>query len=178
MNPRHTRCRRPRGCHDARHSAAFSLIEAVMAMLIVSIMFTAALNTLSGARLAQERVAERSRGLQLAQAKLTEIMALPYEEPVQAVMFGPESGEGTPRFPFDDVDDFHNWSESPVRDRQGQVVPGLENGRRTVTVTFVDPDNQLAVSSTETGVKCVTVTVWRDQRQIATAVALKTRASD
>lgn len=174
MQPERDRLRRVATCR-----AGFSLVEAVMAMLIVSVMFVAALNTLGGSRLTQQRTNDRMRGTQMAQELLGEILARRYADPDGNAVFGLEGNESnTARIDFDDVDDYHKWSASPPVDASGSVMAGMSGWKQEVSVAFVDPDDELAEVNHDTGVKRITVTVYRGARVVGSAVALKTSGGD
>jgi len=162
-----------------RHRAGLSLVETVVSMLIVSIVFTAALNTLGSSRMSQQRIVDRMRGSYLAQELLSEIMTRAYEDPVHTPVFGLEPAQANAkRKDYNDVDDYHNWSASPPQDADGNALTDFTGWRRSVHVTYVDPDNKLLPTTTPTGLKRITVSVYMGSILVAEAVALKSKASD
>ncbi|MFC1635707.1 prepilin-type N-terminal cleavage/methylation domain-containing protein [Planctomycetota bacterium] len=153
----------------------FTLVEAVVSMLIVSVMFVAALSTVGASRLSQFKTSRASRGQALAESLMAEILRQDYLDPNGTPVFGPESGEaGATRAAFDDVDDYHGWSSSPPTNRDGTAISAMEGWQRSVTVEWVDPMDVTQVQGSETNAKRVTVTVSVDNMPVATLVAIRT----
>jgi prepilin-type N-terminal cleavage/methylation domain-containing protein len=151
---------------------ALTLVECVVALVIVSVMLVAALNTVGASRLGQFKNGCSLRGQGLAHSLLSDILNLAYEDPQGgSAVFGPETGE---TFPFDDADDYASWS-GQVKDPNGVGLPGLENWTWSVAVDRVDPLDITQVRTTETGLKRITVTVRSAGRPVATAMALKAK---
>ncbi len=153
----------------------FTMIEAAFSLVIVSAMLVAALHTIGTTQMMQYKLTSQSRALLLAEDLLTEILQLPYEEPVQTpILMGPEAGEaGGSRKLFDDVDDYEGWSKSPPEDRDGVVVPETDGYRRIVTVQWIDPEDVVTVRGGETGLKRVRVSVEFDGHHVVTVTALR-----
>src|SRR5690349_18095656 len=126
-----------------RHHAGFTLVESIMSILIVGVMYVAALNTLGASRVSQATIADQRRGHELAQQLLVEIVALPYADPTTGTTtFGPEAGESTTsRSLFDDIDDYNGWSETPPKLKDGTTISNLTNWSRRVTVEWVKTNN-------------------------------------
>ncbi|GAB4187591.1 MAG: hypothetical protein Kow00105_02250 [Phycisphaeraceae bacterium] len=155
----------------------FTLVEAVMSILIVGLMLVAALNTVGASKVAQARQSEQVQGPMLAQDLLAEILSESFEEPVDTPGFGRESGEsGGDRADWDDVDDYDGWSGSPPQAKDGTELPGLSGWERTVKVSWAVPNNPDLDSATATGIKKVTVTVRHQGRVVATLISLRSNA--
>jgi type II secretory pathway pseudopilin PulG len=160
---------------NSRGRGGFTLVEAVISTVIVSVMFVAALNTVGAARLTQHKAALAGRGRMFASSLMQEILQQSYQEPGTTWVFGREAGESdTSRAAYDDVDDYHGWTESPPTAKDGAALPNSANWSRTVTVEWVDPLNSKQVSATETGAKRITVVVAFRNVPQATAVAVRT----
>jgi len=180
IEPAHLRL----GCYVAsraglnpRSSGGFTLIEAVMSMLIVGLMLVAALNTLGASKLSQSRNAEQVIGPALAEDLLTEILSQVYEEPDDTVEFGRESGEsGGNRENWDDIDDYDDWSSSPPEDKSGDALPGLDGWGREVKVYWVDMTDLDQKVSSSVGLKRIDLKVTRNGRVITQVSALRTYA--
>lgn len=165
--------RRP--CHPRR--GAFSLVEVVVSVLIVSGLFVAALSALAAAKTGRYVLTERSRGVLLAQDLLAEILQQPYEDPETPGVFGREGAEvGTTRQDFDDVDDYRAWSASPPQRKDGSVIPGTEGYARSATVQWANPANLDEASASPTGVKRITVTVRHNDRIVGQLLGVRTEA--
>ncbi|OHB74408.1 MAG: hypothetical protein A2Z25_19770 [Planctomycetes bacterium RBG_16_55_9] len=67
----------------------FTLVEAVMSMLIVGTMLVAALSTVGASRLSQYKTSRSHCGRLLAESLMAEILRQDYQEPGGAVAFGP-----------------------------------------------------------------------------------------
>jgi hypothetical protein len=160
--------------HPAR---GFALVEAVLSIVIVSVMLVASLRTVAAARAGQTFANDRLRGVSLAQDLMTEICDKPYSDPDETPIFGPEPTEVLAgRTAFDDVDDYAGYSASPPRDRSNVLMSGLANWGRSVEVVWVNPADLTQASLVETGVKRITVTVTRRDVPVARLVALRTAA--
>ena len=156
----------------------FSLVEVVVSTIVVALLLVAGMQTAGASKSLQYRAATAGRGTLLAQALLSEVLAKPYAELNNLESIGPEPGEGG-RAAFDDVDDFHGWSDSPPTwpDGSAMALHGGGGWGRSVTVEWVGPlDLTGAAVAADGGVKRVTVTVARDGLTVATLVGIKTDA--
>ena len=61
--------------------AGFTLVEAAISIVLVSVMLVAALNTVGAAKLGQQKTAARGRAHLLAQELMSEIMRQDYADP-------------------------------------------------------------------------------------------------
>ncbi len=153
----------------------FTLVEAVVSIVIVGVMLVAGLTTVGASRRGQYLIATRSRGQLLAQELMSEILTQRYEEPDDAPLFGLEAGElQVIRTDWDDVDDYLDWVSSPPRDRDGGAIPYLDDWTRSVAVERVNPANLMETSGVETGVKRITVTVQCGEKVVASMTAIRT----
>ncbi|MGH7179607.1 MAG: type II secretion system protein [Tepidisphaeraceae bacterium] len=153
----------------------FTIIEASVSVIIVSVMLVAALQTVSQAALLQHRIGQRARAKELARAMMTEILQQAYVEPGASPTFGPEPGEV--RSGFDDVDDYNGLVEaSPTsKDGTGLTVNRGATWSRSVTVVWANPVTLATASpQVETGAKKITVTVFSGGSQIESLVAIRT----
>jgi type II secretory pathway pseudopilin PulG len=158
-----------------RPRAGFTLVEAVISTVIVSVMFVAALTTVGASRLTQHKGGLVGRGRLLAESLMSEILLQSYQELGETYVFGRESGESAAeRATYDDVDDYHGWSESPPVAKDGTSLPNGANWRRTVAVEWVDPADPQQVSGTETGAKRILVTALHQGVPQALLVAIRT----
>lgn len=157
--------------------AGFSLVEAVIATLLVGVLLVAATRAVGASVRSQRIMADRSQAACLADALISEIHQQDYMEPgASSSNIGRESGESSSsRSNWDDVDDYHGLTESPPRDRNGSAIPGLAGWERKVTVRWVSLNDITSVSGLETGVKRIMVSVSRDGRHLATRVMIRTQ---
>ena len=155
---------------------AFSMVEAVVSIVVVGGMLVAALNTVGANATAQYKMSEREQARFLAEALLTEILEMPYEDETDPNNIGRESGESSvTRADFDDVDDYKNWADN-AEDKQGTVIPAVEGYTRDVKVKWVTLNDTSVISGSETGVKRVRVTVSRNGKEILTVTGFRTEA--
>jgi MSHA pilin protein MshD len=154
-----------------------TLVEAVMACLVVSILMVSAMRAAGMVARYQFATSDRARARFLAGQMMTDVLSYPYQDPLVTPVFGIETGEvATNKTTFDDVDDFNGWNESPPQDRDGNAMTELAGWKRYVSVAWVTSANVSTVSATETGIKRVTVTVSKNNVTLSTRVAIKVNA--
>jgi len=123
-----------------------TLVELVMAIVIISIAVVSVLNlfALTAGRSADPLLTRQS--LAIAESLLEEIMSQPFtinDLDGGANAIGPEAGEsrGSTTAPFDHVDDYHGYTMNGIVGADGTAVAGLENFGATVTVQQQALDN-------------------------------------
>jgi MSHA pilin protein MshD len=145
---------------------ALTLLEVVVATLIVGVMAVVALNALGAVTRSSQSFGNRAVALGLAEDLMAEIMQVAYSDPDQDPVFGREASESaSPRTQFDDVDDYQNWNHEPPQDRNGAPLADRTEWRRRVTVENVSATNptQVVSNNIDTGVKRIHVFVeYRD----------------
>jgi len=154
---------------------AFSIVETVFSILLVSGVVVAALNSVGAATSSRHFVDGKARGQLLAESLMTEIMAQGYVDDSGAATLGPEMAEvDVDRNEFDDVDDYRNYIDSPPKNREGELISGFSNWSRTVSVVLADPVLPNNLAAEDAGVKKIKITVKCDGVPVATLVAFKT----
>jgi len=142
----------------------FALIILAVAMVGYSQIFSIAIKSSSRAK--HDIIA-----LNLAAGLLAEIMARDFEEAGSPGSFTREEGDN--RYEFDDIDDYHNWSENPPKtagkssgggylDMNGTSgTPNYSKYTRSVVVSFaiLEDDGDVVDDAGPTDYKKVTVTV-------------------
>jgi hypothetical protein len=137
----------------------------------------AALNALSASKRREAGTTNQVRGKQLAADLVNEILRQAYEEPAGTATFGPETGESIGnRTLFDDVDDYSNWTSTPPKDRSGTVITGFTGWTQSVTVAWADPATLATTTSTNTGLKKITVSISRSSTTVAQIVCYRSAA--
>jgi prepilin-type N-terminal cleavage/methylation domain-containing protein len=162
--------------HSARAGArrGFSLLEAVIAMVLVGLVLVAAFHVLGGTTQSTHLTAQYGTGLLLAEQLLAEVLACDYADPDQTPVFGPEPGEsGAGRNGFDDVDDYHDWSGTPTA-ATGASLNGFDGWTRAVEVAYADPNDFLDTVGSDRGIKRITVTASYGGKTMAELVAYRT----
>ncbi len=152
-------------------------MEAAVSCALVGILLVAAMRTVGMSVVAQCRSAEQATGRLLADGLMAEVLAKAYEDPDTTPRFGLESGESSvSRAAFDDVDDYHGWSESPPEFPDGATMPDLTGWQRTVAVDWVDPSDPSRIVGWDTGAKRITVAVGHNGVAVCTRTAIRTEA--
>jgi len=156
----------------------FTLVEAVICILLIGVALVAALRTVGATARSSAITERRATGMMLAHDLMSEILALPYDDPDGALL-GLETGELlTDRTTFDDVDDFDGYAESPLRDADGDAISGFTGWERRVDVDLVKPDAPDSVRLSDGGAKRIVVTVHRGDLEVARVRAVRTVAWD
>ena len=152
-----------------------SLIEVVVSTMIVGVLMVATLNALGAATSSSRTSGNRSVAIALADDLMAEILKAKYVDPGSSPVFGPETGEsGTSRAAFNDVDDYNGWSEQPPQAHDGTQMTDRSDWQRRVTVERVTASDPTATSSSETGVKRITVDVDYKGTNMIEQTALRT----
>jgi len=163
---------RPDNIPRARRKG-LTLIEGMVSTVIVSTMLVMVLNTLGSSVRGKEIRQAKSRGPTLAQQLMAEILQANYKDADETPVFGREASEtGTTRSSFDDVDDYHNWSSAP-EEKDGTAIANLSGWNRSVTVQYVQPSSPTTVSSSDQGIKRITITVTDPYDQKTSLVAIR-----
>lgn len=117
-----------------------TLIELIVFIVVVSIALLALTNVFNQAAMSNVDPLIRIRALEAAQAKLDEIIALKYDEAT------PTGGipacslcTNTPDSNYNDVDDFHGWSDTPYTGYSRSVTVTTNSNIKTISVTVNAP---------------------------------------
>jgi prepilin-type N-terminal cleavage/methylation domain-containing protein len=195
--------RRPARRHSTRRRSAasrphrrasrrgFTLVETAISSLLVGILLAASMQTVGTVFRQRSLAADKMTARLLADQMLAEVLEMSYQEPHGAAQFGPESGEAGSRALFDDADDFHGYSESPPKYRDGTSMTQWTGWTRSVAVEEVATNDPVMTATltaggitvglgvrsggpVSTGVRKITVTVRRNGTIVATAHGLRT----
>lgn len=177
-------------CPTRLHPRGFTLAEAAISTLVVSVMMAAALTSVARTGAFRRVANDQQTAHLLAEQLMAEILARSYWDPSSATStnIGPSSTERAVgnRSAFDDVDDYHGWIESPPEGPDGTDLVGQTGWYRLVQVSFVDYSNLAAAIVSDNGLKRIYVEVGRvraggtaatptDRRPIATLVSIAGR---
>ena len=103
----------------------------------------------------------------LAVELIEEITERNYADRSNINLFGPEPAQvGPDRTLYDDVDDYHKWSNSPPLDHFGQPYKQYGDFTRSVEVQYVKAADFSLTSIADEGFKQVVVTVSRNGREL------------
>ncbi len=157
----------------------FTLIEATMSIVVVSVMLVGALRLLGSARAGELTAQRRAVAHALAQDLMSEIVDSNYADPDDGDTLGAKIAEITGnRSLFDDVGDYDTWTASPPQAKDGTELADFAGYERTVSVEWAQLDTLTLDSGSASGVKRITVTVNHGGRTHATLVAYRTDAYD
>jgi prepilin-type N-terminal cleavage/methylation domain-containing protein len=154
-----------------------SLIEVTISMVIVSILSMGVIQMLGISAQARAMSSDRVRGQHLANQMLAEIQSKHWHDPDNGIAsFGVAGDEydGKTRLLYDDIDDYHNWTQSPPLEPNGDGISGFDGWERSVEVHYaLISGGAVTTSGTFQRAKLITVTVKRNGRTIATASAIR-----
>jgi MSHA pilin protein MshD len=149
---------------------AFTLAEAIIAVVITSGMLVASLNVIGSAAKSRSIQLERTKGSALARDLMAEVVRNRYKDPLNTV-FGAEGGET--RSTFDDIDDYNGYVETSAKARDGTVLPGAAGWTRRVDVAWVQVNDLVTVRSLDGHLKRITVTVTSPGGRVTSLVSLR-----
>lgn len=159
-----------------RAARAFTIVEAVLCMVVISLMLAAAFSVSGQSARARLVISEQRTADLLSRRLLAEILQKRYREqpvPNQA----PEAGEDQRiRLSLDDVDDFNGLDLSPPTDASDVPIPGAANWKQRVRVELVRFDvasKRIVASATDVGLKLITVTTTSPRGVVSTVTALR-----
>ncbi|MEQ9455234.1 MAG: carbohydrate binding domain-containing protein [Phycisphaeraceae bacterium] len=148
--------RGPRRGHRVRRG--FTLVETILAVVIVSLTVVAALASVAAVARTERIGLDSAQGHFLAQLLMSEVLACHYSDLSFAPgSFGLGAGESqSDRTTLNDIDDYHGLVESPVTYADGTAVPGAAGWSRRVSVTRVN-GSTLGLSGSDTGLRKIVV---------------------
>jgi type II secretory pathway pseudopilin PulG len=160
-----------------RQRGGNSLVELVVATLIVGVLLVAALQAVGQSLLSQARTADLVQSQALARTLLAEILDKSYQEPGSTnPPIGLDTGETAGnRNTYDDADDYHGLSESPPAGADGIAIAAYAGWTRNVTVTWVDPAT-LVQTGAESGAKKIIVSMTHNGIAAGSAIGYRTSA--
>jgi hypothetical protein len=159
-----------------RGRRASSLAELVVTTVLVGVLMTAALSSTGQSLLSQRKCGDRVIGRYLSQSLLADIQAKTFKDPDAIVpLLGLDLGETLGlQSSYDDVDDYHGYSESPPKKPDGTPLSGYAGWSRTVEVESLDPVTLAVSTSADTGIKRIKVTAAYNGVTIHSIYGLRT----
>lgn len=132
-----------------------TLMEMIVFIVVVSIALTVLTAAYNQSVIKSAEPLIRQKSLNLAQAKMDEILALKYDAmtptggvPACSSTAAPACNN-TPDADMNDVDDFHNQSDTPFTGYQRQVTVSTANNRKTIQVRVTAPDSSSILLTAE-----------------------------
>jgi hypothetical protein len=152
-------------------------VECAVSTLLTAVVIVGALQCVAATQRIRRAMREQRQDRELAQQLLSEIVQGFYLEPSGSATFGAEGDETLGnRSLFDDVDDYHLWSEGPPAGKDGSPLTGFAGWTRQVTVSWVDPANPNNAVGSDQGIKKISVSVTSPFGKTTTLAALRSSA--
>lgn len=132
-----------------------TLLEMIVFIVVVSIALTTLTAVYNQSVSTAAEPLMRQRALNLAQAKMDEILALKYDEatPTGGIPACDSTGglpcTYLPDANMNDVDDFHNQTDQPFTNYQRQVIVTRINNNKRIQVRVTAPDSSSIVLTAE-----------------------------
>ena len=157
--------------------AGFTLIEVVMATVIVGVGVGVLLTAVAATTRANGSGRELTQAVFLAQAIREWTIRLPFSDTDPGDQGNPPGPDGTdPQVFVDDLDDLIDVTYSPPRNGQGVAVTTLAGWSQTITITWRDPDSvTTVVPAGSSDLACVEVRVSHQGRPVLSTDWLVTR---
>jgi MSHA pilin protein MshD len=142
---------------NKRRMAGVTLVELVVAMVIVGIALAGLMTVYNRASIASADPLITQQMLAIGETMMEEVMLKPYES---------TTGTKSTRAQYDALDDYASYAKQTVTDVDGNAIAGLERYRVAVTV---GPAGQPLPGIATADVKRIVVTVWNgDQNLVLT----------
>lgn len=161
--------------------SAFSLVEAMLALVLASGALVAALGVVSSSAQAEAHAKTRAIADSLVAETLADVSGTAFEQPGGIGSFGRNASETgvTSRSGLNDVDDYDKWSESPPLDFTGEKRTDLAGWKVTVDIVRVSLANPEGPTVTyDSRVKRVTVAASLNGKVLSSQTVYRTSAWD
>jgi MSHA pilin protein MshD len=139
---------------NKRRMAGVTLVELVVAMVIVGVALAGLVSVYNRASIASTDPLITQQMLAIGETMMEEVMLKPYES---------TTGTKSTRAQFDALDDYANYAKQAVTDVDGNAIAGLERYRVAVTV---GPAGQPLPGIATADVKRIVVTVWNGNQNL------------
>ena len=149
-------------------ASGFSYVEVLLCSVIISIILVSGLRLFGNLGRSRQVLLDQSSADFLALQMVEEIKQQFYRDPDGSSVFGREPDEtAADRNDFDDVDDYHNFSDCPPRQRDGNALTQYNVFTRAVSVRYVAADDFIQTAVSDEGFKEVTITISRSGQILA-----------
>mgnify|MGYP006287568951 CR=1 FL=1 len=149
----------------------FSLLEAMMAVVLVGLFASAMLLPYTYGARAQQEGNDRTTAVQLASDLMERVICLPFRDiDGDSQDPGPDPGENSVPASFDNIDDYHGYTEQ-VGEMLNMKMEVMDNSKyaffsRSVSCEYTDTIPPQACSSDCRYIQ-VTVTVYKNGKKLA-----------
>lgn len=161
-----------------RRSRAFSLVEVIVATAIAGGLLVAALSAVGATASARRFNSDNETAVRLAKDLMDEILSKVYEDLLEPGKIGTETDEKDVRKYDTDVDDYHEFEESPPLTPDGDLVTTQAGWERSVKVFYASRSDIDVKAADDEGLKRIEVTASRYGRPLCTLVAVRSRGWD
>ncbi|HLP85047.1 MAG TPA: hypothetical protein VK157_11915 [Phycisphaerales bacterium] len=159
----------------------FTIIEASLSLVVVSVVAIAGLSAVSVARKSRASVADAVQGRMYADALLAEVASKRYRDAVSpAEPLGPDATDDIGLAAWrtvDDMDDYNGFAMSPITDVNGNDLSSGAWGAM-IQVSWVSLADPSIEEAAESGVKRISVAVYKQNKIVARASTLRTLGAD
>ena len=143
----------------------FTLVEAVLSCLIISVVLVPALQLVGDSAKSKILQRQSALGAALARELMSEILQCNYVDP--------NVDTGEVRSGWDDIHDYDGYVQTSPTDRTGTALPGYTNWIRKAAIRYVTLASPGTTSATDVGLKEIVVTVTSPTGRIYTLTALR-----
>ena len=157
--------------------SGLSQVEVLVSLPLVAMVIVGAMNTTGGIVKTWTVAQDQHYGQALAENLMAEILQQPYEDPDDTPEMGREGGEKSgDRKDWDDVDDYDGWSHEPPEDKDKKKLNGFDDWTRAVTVDYVSLSSPTSITTTDEGLKRITVTVTDPAGEVTVLTAYRAKS--
>ena len=161
--------------------SAITLAETVVSILLISFVLVSTLQIVGPVSRSSSLQADRLVAANLANEIAEEITTKPFIDDNAASQddIGIDADDTVfARLNFDDIDDYDGWSSSPPKMSYGVTNSSLIGWTRTVSAKHVLVNDPNTASATYTGLKKITIRVYKDGVLLADIRSLHSHAAD
>ena len=139
---------------NKRRMAGVTLVELVVAMVIVGVALAGLVSVYNRASIASTDPLITQQMLAIGETMMEEVMLKPYES---------TTGTKSTRAQFDALDDYASYAKQTVTDVDGNAIAGLERYQVAVTV---GPAGQTLPGVVPADARRIVVTVWNGNQSL------------
>lgn len=157
--------------------AGFTLIEAAMGSIVVAVLLGAGLTAVTQATKARKITENRAFAQAFAQQIIEEVASKAYVDPQESSPpLGLDPGEvASNRESYDDCDDYASLEMRPISLETGEAISDATWSAK-VRVYWVHASDFSVTRTSETGLKCIEVAIYKNGARLLETKALRSSA--